>query len=120
MTAPSPDPNGNSGSGDSGIGGLLDSAGNAISGVAGSLGSSIGSAIQSLATAIIKPVVDEIEAKSLNTLNQILNTAWYGFLAVFGGIVMAVGVYMLAEKTGATGNVSSLLLPVAKLARYLI
>jgi hypothetical protein len=109
----SPDPNGNDGSG-SGIGGLLDgtgvpgfgslaspeAAGNALSGIAGS----IGSALQSLATSIIKPVTDEIEAKSLNTLNQMFNTVFYGFVAFVGISAMAYGIYLLAKEAGADGS----------------
>lgn len=78
------------------------------SGTTDPLGSSPTSANASSNLASILPNIqawfDEWIAKQANSLNQVLNTLWYGTIAVAGISCMAWGLYLLAKDVVAKGD----------------
>lgn len=78
------------------------------SGTTDPLGSSPTSANASTNLASILPNIqawfDEWIAKQANSLNQILNTGWYGTIAIGGIILMGTGLYLLAKDVVGTGG----------------
>ena len=83
-----------------------DGAGAAPGGGLGAAGTAAGNAASGITSLLpnIQAWFDEWIAKSANSLNQILNTAWYGWIAVFGIAGMAYGIYLLAKDIPGTGQ----------------
>ena len=107
--------------GDSGLGAIIDGATAGGAGLigAGNGGTTPGSAAASGVSSLLPNIqawFDEWIAKSANSLNQILNTAWYGWIAVFGIAGMAYGIYLLAKDLPGTGQGAADILGFGKLA----
>ena len=90
--------------GDPGTGG--DGAAAAPGGGLGAAGTAAGNAATGITSILpnIQAWFDEWIAKNCNAINQILNTGWFGTIAVGGIILMATGLYLLAKDVGAPGN----------------
>lgn len=76
-----------------------DGAGAAPGGGLGAAGTAAGNAATGITSILpnIQAWFDEWIAKQANSLNQVLNTLWYGTIAVAGISCMAWGLYLLAK-----------------------
>jgi len=90
--------------GNQGTGG--DGAAAAPGGGLGAAGTAAGNAATGITSLLpnIQAWFDEWIAKQANALNQILNTGWYGTIAVGGIILMGTGLYLLAKDVAAPGS----------------
>ena len=105
---------GNSGGGNSGLFGDQfgnqgtggDGAAAAPGGGLGAAGTAAGNAATGITSILpnIQAWFDEWIAKNCNAINQILNTGWYGTIAVGGVILMGTGLYLLAKDVVSPGG----------------
>lgn len=93
--------------------------------VLGAVGDDIGSAITNAFKGLAGPITTWLgikEASVINTLNEIINTLYYGTLALVGGLLCAWGLYEVGKDAfnlpGAGGvfNTIKEALPLAALA----
>lgn len=133
---PTPPADNSGGLGDpAGIGNALRDIYNSVTGgtpvgqsVANEVGDDIGSALADAFKGVAGPITAMFgikEASLLNTLNELMNTAFYGVLALAGGLLCAWGLYEVGKDAGinvgepvkAAAGVASAVLPVGRVAK---
>jgi len=99
----------------------LTAAGTSLGGLVPDIGTAITNAFKGLAGPITTWLSVK-EASLLNTLNQLFNTAYYGALALIGGLLCAWGLYEVGKDAfnlpdaGGVFNTIKEALPLAALA----
>jgi hypothetical protein len=99
-----------------------------LGGAADAIGNDIGSALADAFKGVAGPITAMFgikEASLLNTLNELMNSAFYGVLALAGGLLCAWGLYEVGKDAGinvgepvkAAAGVASTVLPVGRVAK---